>query len=197
MASNGRDWLSKGFHERGHGMPGDRFVVSGKQYALRMSLEAARRRVEFYRQRGHQARIIDSADRVVLDFDTPLVEPQKFDRFNYCEHIAFRVEFEGRTLELPILHNKAISRFFLRFGTSSDPTQPFDISISGLSPQECAERFTSNPHWTRYIDQFVVVDPPPVQAVEQTPTVPMPDVRLREGEQLVGVCVRPGCMPRG
>jgi hypothetical protein len=90
LEMNGRDWVYRGFHRSGSNTPGDPFHIGGKSTALKMTEDFARRRVEMYRKFGNRARILDSDDRVILDFDDPLTKPQELDRWNQHEILEHR-----------------------------------------------------------------------------------------------------------
>jgi len=107
MAPDGRDWISKGFHRSGANTIGDPFHIGGKSTALKMTADFARRRVEMYRKFGHRARILDSDDRVILDWTDPLVKPQTIDRFN--QHVLH--EYRG----LRCVEDRTTGKFHHRF----------------------------------------------------------------------------------
>lgn len=181
MTPHGRDWLSKGFHQRGHGLPNDRFVIAGRQFAFKMSLEAARRRCELYRERGHRARILDSTDSIVLDFDQPLVEPQKFNRDNSHRWWTYR--------SLLFVENRVTGQFFHKFKWPFEDGE--ERSVSGGSPQEIIDRmFGMGGDIPAYLAAHLdKVEPTAeVPAAPQTPS--LPPIKLDPDQEILGI--RPG-----
>jgi hypothetical protein len=181
MTRNGKDWISRGFHQRGHGVPGDSFVIAGRSLALPMSLEAARRRVELYRAGGHKARILDSADRIVLDFDEPLIEPQQFTRENSHREWQYR--------GLIFIENRITGKFYHVFRWPI--ADGAERSVSGGSCEEVVEIMQGMPDVLGYLAAHLDKLPPPESSSpEAQPHSQLPETEVELGSEVIGY--RPG-----
>jgi hypothetical protein len=185
VVMRGRDWVSRGFHKSGSGLPGDGFLITGKEHALPMTIEFARRRTELYRNAGHKARIIGPSDRVVLDWNDPLVEEQPLDRFNQHEVIEYR--------GLRIVHDRATGKYHHRWAwpieggpersVTSDSPEGIVLRLQELGDDVPAYLAAVLDKIERPVQQPATPPPPPTAAVK---------VEVPRGYQLVSVGIRPG-----
>lgn len=106
------------------------------------------------------------------------------------ENSVWRERFEGRLIELPLIHNKVTDTWYLKLSTSSNPNDPPDLSISGPTPAAVFDRFVSNPCWRQYQDRFVVEDIKPEQTAVAQPTASVPTITIPKGSVVAGY--RPG-----
>jgi hypothetical protein len=156
-----------------------------------MSSEFARVRCGLYRKSSHKARIVTAELRsnlaehsnVVVDWDESLIpENQDLSLHNSHEASVYRGTVDGRTLEIPLVYNRATRTYYAKFTTSSNPNDPPDISVAGSSPEECFDRVVGNPHWKSYLDRFAVDDSwlrqsqaastvPPAAPAAEAPTI--------------------------
>ena len=174
-------WKSHGFHQSGSGLPGDMLTIGGRERALEMGMEFARARVALYRRKGHRARIVGPEGRVILDWDDQLESSQDINIHNSHESLVWRDKFEGRTLELPLVHNRATKKYYLKLP---------EFSVAADSPAAVFERFVSNQHWRPLHDQFVVDDILP--SPEPTDAVPAGTPWITVPADTVFIGVRPG-----
>ena len=163
------------YHERGAGTVNDGFVVNTAQQALGMIRDFAIARAGMYRKSGYKARVVQAQSRnqlnnaiVVVDWNEDLLPKNEglTLRNNFVESV-YRDTFEGRSLELPILFNRSLGTYFLKFTTSTNPLDPPDVSVPGKTPLECFQKFTENPVYRPYHDRF------DVEPFKPTPPVPI------------------------
>ena len=177
-----------GWHNSGSGMPGDAFTITGKQFALSMSLDFAKRRVEMYRANRCKARIVSRDGVAIVDWSQPTATAQQpIDIYNSHELVTY----QAHGLEIVCIHNRAINKYFHRYRwpIADGPEQ----SISGLSPEEIVLKLLSVPDLAGYVDTLRVDDSFPVAIAPAAPPPPAIQIELPagyEGYEVTGV--RPG-----
>jgi hypothetical protein len=179
-----------GFHNHGSGRTGDPFHIVGKQYALAMNLEFAKRRAEMYRKSRNRARIVDAEGRVVIDWHEPLVAQETtVTLHNAHETSVWRDKLNGQSIEIPLVYNRATRTFYFKFTTSPNPGDPPDISVAGTTPAEVFSRFVSNPFWQQFIARYAVEDFDPAATAAQTAPTAL-RIELKPDQECIGI--RPG-----
>jgi hypothetical protein len=183
-----------GYFHHGQGTKTESLHVVERPHALTMNLDFAKKRAAVCRSQGHRARILTSeGHRVVVDWEAPLTnEDQGLTLHNAHERSVWRDKVDGKTVEIPLIYNRATRTWYLAFSTSPHSADPPDLSIAGPSPEAVFQRFVGNPHWKSYVDRFVVEDLVfPVPTATPTQTAPNePQLELPQGYEIVGL--RPG-----
>lgn len=171
-----------GWHHSGSNMSGDPLHITGRQYALPMNLEFAKRRVDIYRANRCKARIVHRDGAIAVDWEQPTSAAQSpVDIHNSHELVTYH----NHGIELLCIFNLAIGKYFYKFRwpVANGPEQ----SISGISPEEIVQKLMSVPDLAGYVNTLRVDDSLPV-AVAPVPT-PQPTINIAvpEGFAVVGV----------
>src|ERR1017187_6718743 len=77
-----------------------------------------------------RCRLIDEYGNGQDDFNTT-EQSAPLSLYDSHETSVYRGDFEGRTLEIPLVYNRANHTYYAKWTTSPNPNDPPDISVAG------------------------------------------------------------------